>query len=784
MNKIILIDDNRENQRAIYGASYIDDGEFDSCLVHLERLNGDSDLSFLEDAACVMLHDSFEDSVDGVFIKGSRTSHDNVLDKVKGKSIPYVIFSDGHQIIGDWKPDNKNVVGNIKKSEFYRNLRIFLNYYNATGEIDLRLIAFGADKEKREIVSILSKLLESLDMYNGKDSVTEEMLADKRYIRFFELVKNIAVSSYDALLKMTAECKLTVANLKSRLNTLASRAIRYTGNSIKNKILAFGDERTKQRLEDLENVELDYLVSFQLGEKGEREMFQHISNNISADADAIVIDIDSSKNPDSALAYALGIRLSLHAIGRAALAPIIIMSSMTPDIFKRSKYSGLLNSKGVSFENPAYIKQAIQRIEPLAANDYCSGFLDFVKVKPNATEGRHSIANQWGADVLGRIMGEEPTEVAAVKNAKDSLYFRYILALSLDSGKILDILSGNESSLPENSIPTINASGCRVLLIDDEADKGWNDVLKKMFKGAQFECFNKRVADFEELPEQYRKGIENAVYDLILLDLRMNGVKEEESLNPEDFSGMKILKAIKNHNKGSQVIMLTASNKAWNMKALLDAGADGYYIKESPEYTFTLENSLSNASALAHQINRCIERRYLKTIWRQIRKIAVKLLEESESLERNVNAQLQIAFSLLEKATSKEDYAFAYVSLEQVIELITKEFIKEDRYGEFLIDETDEHCYNWVLKNGKCCKSDLRPEKNYPQWKMLASIYYQLLKGTDKQFGANVQTLIDMRNVFVHNDKKTLNRKGYRDIFNSSGYTRLFNVIYQLIELF
>jgi DNA-binding NarL/FixJ family response regulator len=32
--------------------------------------------------------------------------------------------------------------------------------------------------------------------------------------------------------------------------------------------------------------------------------------------------------------------------------------------------------------------------------------------------------------------------------------------------------------------------------------------------------------------------------------------------------------------------MFTASNKAWNMKALLDAGADGYYIKESPENIF------------------------------------------------------------------------------------------------------------------------------------------------------------------------------------------------------
>lgn len=66
----------------------------------------------------------------------------------------------------------------------------------------------------------------------------------------------------------------------------------------------------------------------------------------------------------------------------------------------------------------------------------------------------------------------------------------------------------------------------------------------------------------------------------------MNGVQEEKVLSPNEFSGMKILKAIKAANQGIQVIMFTASNKAWNMKALLDAGADGYYIKESPEFAF------------------------------------------------------------------------------------------------------------------------------------------------------------------------------------------------------
>mgnify|MGYP003309032371 CR=1 FL=1 len=39
MNKIILIDDNKSNQREIYGATFVDNGEFEDCLIHKEKLN-------------------------------------------------------------------------------------------------------------------------------------------------------------------------------------------------------------------------------------------------------------------------------------------------------------------------------------------------------------------------------------------------------------------------------------------------------------------------------------------------------------------------------------------------------------------------------------------------------------------------------------------------------------------------------------------------------------------------------------------------------------------------
>lgn len=60
-------------------------------------------------------------------------------------------------------------------------------------------------------------------------------------------------------------------------------------------------------------------------------------------------------------------------------------------------------------------------------------------------------------------------------------------------------------------------------------------------------------------------------------------IKEQMPISlPSEYSGAKILDEIKSDNFGTQVIMYTASNKSWNMRELIGKGADGFYIKESP----------------------------------------------------------------------------------------------------------------------------------------------------------------------------------------------------------
>lgn len=786
MNKIILIDDNKSNQREIYGASFVDKDEYADCLIHKEELNEDSDFTFLNDAACILLHDSLADYVDGHYVSSGRMAKEIVMEQIHKQNIPYVLFSDGHSVIGEWSQDKPNVVRSIKKSEFYRNLRAFLDSYRESGKIDLRLIAFGNEYEKKEIVYLLQQLFDKLKNNKENDVITSSLVEISIIERFFDKVKHVSTSTFQNLYQNIEEGKLSVGRFKAYINILASRAIRYTSKSTKQNILLLGNEDSKNRLSNLANVTFKSLSTFQLGERGEVEMFDNIFTDIPADADAIIIDVDSTKSPDACLSYALAIRLSLQEKMKAALSPIIFMSSLTSDIFKNSPYSTILQTKGISFETPLYTPIAVDLIESLTPKDYRPYFLDLIKVKPNSTEGRHSIANQWGADVLSRVVLGTDTDNELIKRARKSLYFKYVLALTLTEEAITSLSSGEKTEEYTDRIPSIEASGKRVLLIDDEADKGWSDVLAQMLSGCSFKTIKEHAADFEELSEDAKTEITSGNYDLIFLDLRMNGSQEEGKLRPEDFSGMKILKSIKKINKGTQVIMFTASNKAWNMKALMDAGADGYYIKESPEYAFSRNYSLSNTKSFYNNIKKCLNRSYLKDIARKIKVYKTDLTDSDYDInfKNRISVQLDVAYTLISTAITQQQFAFAYISLEQILEIISEELIVSDNYH-LIIDSTQEECNDWTLYAGQCRPVINHNWNDYPQWKKICSLYYQLWNGKDASFGEEIHFLIEKRNAFMHNDKVKLRKPDIHNkkinLYSEDGFLRLFKAISEIL---
>ena len=401
--------------------------------------------------------------------------------------------------------------------------------------------------------------------------------------------------------------------------------------------------------------------------------------------------------------------------------------------------------------------------------------------------GGHSLANQWGANVLNRMLLGCNLDNPEINRAKHSLYFKYILALTDNPEQILPPAV---ESLP-------NAANKNILLIDDEAEKGWAIVLSDICKGANLEFSQKRVNIFNDLDEDIRNKIKNDYYDLIFLDLRLNGLNEEDIRKPEDFSGVKVLQKIKAINRGTQVIILTASNKAWNMKMLLESGADGYYIKESPEYAFPLSYSEKNAETLLDEIDICLERGYLKVLYRKVERLKNLKINTifSESTTNRIAKQLDVSYFLLDKARTKEEFAYSYITLEAVYEIISEALLEKKNRREYEITYCAETCKNWELRNKCNYESDSYDAKtsslnDYPTWKRICSIYYQLLNGKDPFYGSRTFHLIEARNAFIHNDKLKQNKKIwlngeeraiYKDIYNNDGFERLFDTIYELI---
>ena len=457
------------------------------------------------------------------------------------------------------------------------------------------------------------------------------------------------------------------------------------------KILVLGNNPKDGLICTIPNALFLQMPIFSLGEDGERKIMEFIINNVPHDISGCVLNTDDISNPEMCLAFALALRLSLFETKTAALVPIFFASSATPEYFYGYAYSALLLTGSLTIDSHDNIPKVVDFFAPLSYNEYRTNFLDIIKVIPKATEGRHSLANQWGADVLSRTVLGDETNNSMIKNARLSFYFRYVRTLSLGINDFNKIINTNNDLttplLPEG----IDAKKKNVLLIDDEADKGWEDVLRRLLKGAFFECFNEQINDFNGLSEVIKDNIKNDKYDLIFLDLRMNGVSEENVLKPEDFSGMKILKSIKEINKGTQVIMFTASNKAWNMKALLDAGADGYYIKESPEYSFSKIYTENNARQLCDTILSCFNRGYLRDFYKKLNNVKTMISNSncfSQKTEEILNS-IDVAFDLLAKSGDRQEYrAYSYLQLFLTIEEYVKLSLLFDQ------TETDLYLYN------------------------------------------------------------------------------------------
>ncbi len=420
--------------------------------------------------------------------------------------------------------------------------------------------------------------------------------------------------------------------------------------------------------------------------------------------DKVVIEIE--KDPILSLQIGYHIRLSIESIKEGVLIPIMFISklSLNSVLLQTGLYSQILATKGVTFSdyNLPVNKVEIEHLNGLDDREYLINFLKLIHIQPDETIGRHSLANIWGAYAMDKASNVNALPIQS--EFKKGLYFKYVSAFNnLDKIKPSRLkVIGNVNVGKANRI---NAEGKRILLIDDEASNGWETVLKKIFKTSSPEDFvviNEKVKGFEELSEASQRIIETETFDLYLVDLRLNGLDEDENIKTESFSGMQILKKIKSLNEGNQVIIFSASNKVWNLKAILDAKADGYYMKESPEYNFSNFISEQNYIEFKENAQKCFKRSYLREIYTEWESANNQNTNSDNEFIAESDTSLKIAWDQIKS----NNLDFGFLTLFQSLEsFANKLYLIDDNEdsieGVVTIDKTDHKEHKWLMTFNK-----------------------------------------------------------------------------------
>lgn len=251
----------------------------------------------------------------------------------------------------------------------------------------------------------------------------------------------------------------------------------------------------------------------------------------------------------------------------------------------------------------------------------------------------------------------------------------------------------------------------KYLIIDDLAESGWKSVIEKAIIKADGEL---------DCAVNYDQAIEKVQfkYDIIFLDVRLT--EEDHSIkNIYEYSGFKILKTIRKEfkaiNFSTPIILLTASNKIWNIDLFKEHGVDAYYIKEHPDQYVNSENSRENLLNFQSKFIELIETGKKKNqIWELCNQIIEEISRHNyfkNKEDKYYNIKLRIIDKLLlgysilfqpQSTVSKEillsnNETLSFIIFFSILEETSKSFTKiTDTWNEKFEREG-----NWKFRNNE-----------------------------------------------------------------------------------
>jgi CheY-like chemotaxis protein len=339
-------------------------------------------------------------------------------------------------------------------------------------------------------------------------------------------------------------------------------------------------------------------------------------------------------------------------------------------------------------------------------------FLDQIQIKPPANyDSHHNVDNEFALIQWSKSINCYDRLPNNFKKEYDSkLYFKYLkLKHTLPNEKLQFVSSIIEF---KNNI--------NILLIDDEAMKGWETFYCSLFSGSSKKItFKDSCIDFkniqtkEDIISKIEFIISDFKPDVVLLDLRLLESDFLKETLPNELTGLKVLEKIKEINKGIQVIITTASNKAWNFNHAKQKGAYDFIIKdgfEDPEKAIGKFNTALEIS--------CKRAGFLKIIDQKLSILKEIIISsdhfkdkddfekkpheiEEDKIRKRMFSYLEIAFELLDlsyEIPDKHKYlAYSYLQLFLLIE----DFVNPDsleKHTPILYNESDQVFISHSLK--------------------------------------------------------------------------------------
>lgn len=449
------------------------------------------------------------------------------------------------------------------------------------------------------------------------------------------------------------------------------------------------------------------------------------------------------------LILAYHIRLSIE-LGDKRFVPIVIISDVNGYILnKLTPMANILFTKNTfvarnEISSYDYFKKVFEQIKPFS--DFKKEFLDLINIDPPRDYlSHHDISNEWSIFRWAEFLKVDTDAVKANKvKIENMLYFKYLKEKN-------PIPKKNGLSI----VPKSPYSQGNILYIDDEWEKGWADIFKKYFSKSEniklsVPKFQYKDSSYLLIEEMVKQQLNSDLYDLILLDLRLTN-EDHEQQNENEFSGIKLLSFIKSFNPGTQVILLTASEKSKVLNKANEYNILGYIKKESPKDDIAYSKEVFKK--LTAYINNGLEKKYLKDIW-NIQQDILKLDILNQEKFNQIKIEIKFVFEILQSDMNNR-FIYSLFSIFKAIEIIIDFYIEEKFEGKnrFAYWKGINEKLKIVKKDEYFPKEIKSDDKNDSTLNKIRVILYERLDLKDKKIHDNLINLVEVRNNTIHPEK-------------------------------